>query len=161
MANGSMNVSFTVRLTDGDKAWLNGHYPNGSYIEGFLYADSCDGDGRQLSVPMLGFYGSWAEPSMYDKSVYLEDMCTEGATGYVAQRTNFLVQRMAGSTSGYYFGGNLYADMLSAIDTLMQSPGTRLLLIALVVAGLGELLLRIFFGLLHAERDPEIQKVAD
>ena len=29
-ANGSMNVSFTVRLTDGDKAWLNGHYPNGS-----------------------------------------------------------------------------------------------------------------------------------
>ena len=82
-ANGSMNVSFTVRLTDGDKAWLNEHYPNGSYIEGFLYADSRDGDGRQLSVPMLGFYGSWAEPSMYDKSVYLEDMCTEGATGYV------------------------------------------------------------------------------
>lgn len=63
-ANGSMNVSFTVRLTDGDKAWLNGHYPNGSYIEGFLYADSRDGDGRQLSVPMLGFYGSWAEPSI-------------------------------------------------------------------------------------------------
>lgn len=114
-ANGSMNVSFTVRLTDGDKAWLNGHYPNGSYIEGFLYADSCDGDGRQLSVPMLGFYGSWAEPSMYDKSVYLEDMCTEGATGYVAQRTNFLVQRMAGSTSGYYFGGNLYAEDDEAI----------------------------------------------
>ncbi len=114
-ANGSMNVNFTVRLTDGDKAWLNGHYPNGSYIEGFLYADSCDGDGRQLSVPMLGFYGSWAEPSMYDKSVYLEDMCTEGATGYVAQRTNFLVQRMAGSTSGYYFGGNLYAEDDEAI----------------------------------------------
>ena len=114
-ANGSMNVSFTVRLTDGDKAWLNGHYPNGSYIEGFLYADSRDGDGRQLSVPMLGFYGSWAEPSMYDKSVYLEDMCTEGATGYVAQRTNFLVQRMAGSTSGYYFGGNLYAEDDEAI----------------------------------------------
>lgn len=114
-ANGSMNVSFTVRLTDGDKAWLNEHYPNGSYIEGFLYADSCDGDGRQLSVPMLGFYGSWAEPSMYDKSVYLEDMCTEGATGYVAQRTNFLVQRMAGSTSSYYFGGNLYAEDDEAI----------------------------------------------
>lgn len=114
-ANGSMNVSFTVRLTDGDKAWLNGHYPNGSYIEGFLYADSRDGDGRQLSVPMLGFYGSWAEPSMYDKSVYLEDMCTEGATGYVAQRTNFLVQRMAGSTSSYYFGGNLYAEDDEAI----------------------------------------------
>ena len=114
-ANGSMNVNFTVRLTDGDKAWLNGHYPNGSYIEGFLYADSRDGDGRQLSVPMLGFYGSWAEPSMYDKSVYLEDMCTEGATGYVAQRTNFLVQRMAGSTSGYYFGGNLYAEDDEAI----------------------------------------------
>lgn len=114
-ANGSMNVSFTARLTDGDKAWLNGHYPNGSYIEGFLYADSRDGDGRQLSVPMLGFYGSWAEPSMYDKSVYLEDMCTEGATGYVAQRTNFLVQRMAGSTSGYYFGGNLYAEDDEAI----------------------------------------------
>ena len=114
-ANGSMNVSFTARLTDGDKAWLNGHYPNGSYIEGFLYADSRDGDGRQLSVPMLGFYGSWAEPSMYDKSVYLEDMCTEGATGYVTQRTNFLVQRMAGSTSGYYFGGNLYAEDDEAI----------------------------------------------
>lgn len=44
-------------------------------------------------------------------------------------------------------GGNLYVDMLSAIDTLMQSPGTRLLLIALMVAGFGELLLRIFFGL--------------
>ena len=52
---------------------------------------------------------------MYDKSVYLEDMCTEGATGYVAQRTNFLVQRMAGSTSGYYFGGNLYAEDDEAI----------------------------------------------
>ena len=82
---------------------------------GFLYADSCDGDGRQLSVPMLGFYGSWAEPSMYDKSVYLEDMCTEGRNGLCCPAHNFLVQRMAGSTSGYYFGGNLYAEDDEAI----------------------------------------------
>lgn len=38
-----------------------------------------------------------------------------GRNGYVAQRTNFLVQRMAGSTSGYYFGGNLYAEDDEAI----------------------------------------------
>ncbi len=43
--------------------------------------------------------------------------------------------------------GNFYADVLSAVNTLMQSPQTRLLLIALAVAGIGELLLRIFFGL--------------
>lgn len=44
-------------------------------------------------------------------------------------------------------GGNLYADMLSAVNTLLQSPNTRLLMIALAVAGIAELLLRVFFGL--------------
>lgn len=40
-----------------------------------------------------------------------------------------------------------YMDMYRAIETLMASPQTRLLLMALTMAGVAELLLRIFFGL--------------
>ena len=118
-ADGSISVHVTFSLIDEEKEFLDAYYTNGAYVEAFLYANPVSAeDGVERvshSIPVLGFYGSWAEPSMYDKSVYLEDMCTEGATGYVAQRTNFLVQRMAGSTSGYYFGGNLYAEDDEAI----------------------------------------------
>ena len=49
---------------------------NGNYVEGFLFVkegDSADGaEGVEHSIPVLGYWGSWAEPSMFDVGSALE-----------------------------------------------------------------------------------------
>lgn len=106
-ANGSLEIAVTLSLTAADKTWLNENYPNGAYIEGFLYAEASSG--KQMSLPMLGFYGNWTDPSMYDKSVYVEDRFDETKAGYVSTQPNILGVRFAGSSTEYILGANLWA----------------------------------------------------
>ena len=42
---------------------LEENFPNGAYIQGYLYASTGETD---HSIPVLGFYGSWTDPSMFD-----------------------------------------------------------------------------------------------
>ena len=60
----------TVVLTDEQKAKLQADYPAGAYVEGFVYAKgevTEEGmQGTEHSIPVLGFYGNWTDPSMYD-----------------------------------------------------------------------------------------------
>lgn len=110
-----------------------GSYPNGNYIEGFIYAtesDTLDGAiGITHSIPVLGFYGNWTDASMFDKGSYVEFVHgLENRFPYMAyafdksgqgkpdlfivgdKAQGFLVQ-YAGSSTKYFFGGNpLEAD---------------------------------------------------
>lgn len=68
-ADGSVTVKLTVELTD---AW-DEYYEaseNGIYVEGYVYAKSAateEGEeGTCHSIPVLGFYGNWSDPSMLD-----------------------------------------------------------------------------------------------
>ena len=60
-------MDVTISLSDADRAYFGAHYPNGGYVDGYLYVNAEDGTGKQMSIPLLAYYGNWTEPSMYDK----------------------------------------------------------------------------------------------
>ncbi|KIR02415.1 hypothetical protein P261_01230 [Lachnospiraceae bacterium TWA4] len=65
-AKGSVDVQATIKVKMPEKL-----DDKGNYIEGYLFAKeaaSKEGEeGVTQSIPVLGYYGSWTEPSMYDK----------------------------------------------------------------------------------------------
>ena len=108
-ANGSVTVDVTMKLTDACKAYLNENYPVGAYVEAFVYA--VPAEGVVHSVPVLGFYGSWTDSSMYDVGSWLEyNYNTETRAPYLYNETdiynNYFTVSYEGSSDEYLFGGN-------------------------------------------------------
>ena len=120
-ANGSVHVEVNAKvlgLDEYDKASDN----TGTYVEGYVYADevaSAEGvKGDSHSIPVLGYYGSWTDPSMFDIGSYLEyhEAKTESRVPYMyaynknATKYQALTVQYAGDSGMYYFGGNPYVD---------------------------------------------------
>ncbi len=65
-ANGSLNIRVDIQLKD---ARLD-QYVDGAYVEGFTYVRSLASSEGGLdvthSIPILGFYGNWSQPAMFD-----------------------------------------------------------------------------------------------
>lgn len=109
-ANGSIQVKATIALSQEDKAYLDEHYANGCYVEGYLYTNSQNGDEKQMSIPVFGYYGNWSEPSMFDHYTLLENYYGGGGPRYVTDApTNYLTFRLKGSTTTYNYQPNIYA----------------------------------------------------
>jgi lactocepin len=75
-AGETVTVEVTIQLTD--TAMLDDEIRNGAYVEGYTFvtcADSTD-EGEALdvehSIPILGFYGSWTDASMFDHNTAIE-----------------------------------------------------------------------------------------
>ena len=66
----TVTVTVTLSMTDEAKAYVDETYPNGAYMQGYVYANgqpTYEGaEGTQLNIPVLGFYGSWTDPSMFE-----------------------------------------------------------------------------------------------
>ena len=110
-ANGSIQVNFTITLSEKDKEFFQTWYPNGGYIDGFLYVNSENGDDRQLSIPLLAFYGNWSDSSMFEHWNLLEDENNPDAVSYVAsnQAMNYFTIKYRGSSTEYIYTANNYA----------------------------------------------------
>jgi hypothetical protein len=112
-ADGSVDVTVTVTLSEDDLGLLD-YYENGAYLEGYVYAETLTSEegieGTCHSIPVLGFYGNWSDPSMYDKGDAMEYIHgTETRIPYLYKATNgmfnaFFVTDADGET--FYFGGN-------------------------------------------------------
>ena len=63
-AGGSIDVQVTAKLTADQKATLDAKYPNGAYVEGFVFINA----DVAHSIPVLGFYGNWSDPAMFGES---------------------------------------------------------------------------------------------
>ena len=63
-AGGSVDLTVSFSIPADVKAELDENYPNGTYIQGYLFAD-VEGDTTH-SIPVLGFYGNWSDSSMFD-----------------------------------------------------------------------------------------------
>ena len=63
-AGGSIDVQVTAKLTADQKATLDAKYPNGAYVEGFVFINA----DVAHSIPVLGFYGNWSDPNMFGES---------------------------------------------------------------------------------------------
>lgn len=66
----TVHVKAVITLSDAEKATLNKQNPGGAYVEGFIYVQPvADGEGAlspELSIPVLAYYGSWTDASMYE-----------------------------------------------------------------------------------------------
>jgi len=114
-ANGVITVNADIQALD-----ASDFDDNGAYIEGYLWAVEEDADdgaiGVTHSIPVLGYYGDWSEPSMTDKGSALEYAYGEEARapymvaalgGNALGIESFLIKH-AGGKDAYLFGGNPY-----------------------------------------------------
>ena len=120
-ANGSIHVEVNAKVLGLDK-YDKASDNTGTYVEGYVYADevaSAEGvKGDSHSIPVLGYYGSWTDPSMFDIGSYLEyhEAKTESRVPYMyaynknATKYQALAVQYAGDSGMYYFGGNPYVD---------------------------------------------------
>ncbi|MBE6116895.1 MAG: Ig-like domain-containing protein, partial [Erysipelotrichaceae bacterium] len=108
-ANGSRKVTVEIKVND---TKLN-NYPSGAYIEGFTNIEcvTVDGEGKDYghvhSIPVLGFYGSWTDPSMFDNTSYIDTLYNEGKTPYTGNSDTNYVQLTYNGVSKK-FSGNPY-----------------------------------------------------
>ena len=72
-AGKTVNVTVTVTLSAEDKAWIAEHFENGIYVEGFVYLNSEDENGVDLSLPFLGFYGDWTDAPVFDTAFWYDN----------------------------------------------------------------------------------------
>ena len=75
-AGGRAEVTVTISLSDSVKAYLDSTFVKGTYLEGYIFVyPTSDAEGALSdvthSIPLLGFYGNWSEPSMYDRADYI------------------------------------------------------------------------------------------
>ena len=115
-AHGTVTVTATITLTQAGRAYLEENFVNGTYVEGYVYLRSqADQEGVlavDQSIPFLGFYGNWTDPSMLDRFKYAEDYFDrEAHTPYLPfSIENYYTKQFKDLSSSYYFGLNLYAD---------------------------------------------------
>ena len=110
-AAGQVQVEVTMTLPQAVKEYLDTASPKGAYVEGYVYAAPVateEGEqGVTHSIPVLGFYGNWTEPSMYDVSSPLElKYGTDTRMPYLQAYHNSLLVTYGGESQEYYFGGN-------------------------------------------------------
>lgn len=82
----AVKITFDIQLSQQDKEYLDAHYPNGGYVDGFLYARPEGGEGCELSLPLLAFYGNWSDSTIFEHWTLLEDENNENARSYIAEK---------------------------------------------------------------------------
>ncbi|MBQ1678146.1 MAG: S8 family serine peptidase, partial [Oscillospiraceae bacterium] len=106
-AGGKARVTVHMVLTDDQKAELDELRKGGAYVEGFTYVES-ENDVTH-SIPVLGFYGSWTDASMFNATTYAEAYYGNPQTSYfTASNANGWYVRYNGSTNNSWFLGNPY-----------------------------------------------------
>lgn len=116
-AGGSLHVTADVTLLGLD-AYDKASDNTGTYVEGYVFANeltTAEGElGDSHSIPVLGYYGSWTDSSMFDIGSYIEyanELETRvpymyAYNGASSVNNQALTIRAVGETDAYYFGGN-------------------------------------------------------
>ena len=122
-ANGSVTVKVDISID------MPAEYDdNGAYVEGFLFAEEqveAAADGGEVaatvhSIPVIGYYGSWLEPDMFDWNTVLDYYYSEKGFPYTFQAYvnsygtgNIDALFNAAFASGYYYRPYGSADSYS------------------------------------------------
>ena len=113
-AQGQTTVSVTFTLTDAEKARLEQENPKGAYVEAYFHAaPMATAEGEQLPVlgiPVLGYFGNWTDPDMFDLGSHETYACgAETRTPYLGSVDANALGIVLGDRQMdgvYYFGGN-------------------------------------------------------
>ncbi len=114
-AGGSVRVDATAKLTVADRVWLNEHYPNGIYVEGFVYAKNLKGE--ELSLPYMGFYGDWTAAPIMDTAFWTDESFSSDTYEGLPEGNQYyhVVWTDLGGSS-YVLGYNPYTGLAEGYD---------------------------------------------
>ena len=73
---GTVTVSKSVSLTEAQKAEIDGLFPNGTYVEGFVSLTA--ENEPTIGLPVLAFYGDWTAAPIFKRSVWYEEPADGG-----------------------------------------------------------------------------------
>ena len=112
-AGESANVTVSITLPQAVKEQLDADYVNGAYIEGYVYVTPLIPEegaiASEHSIPVLAFYGSWTDPSMYDKGTYASRLYGDETPSYTGMKaTNYFTFCAEDSSISRYQVGNPY-----------------------------------------------------
>lgn len=112
-ASGSVKVTANVKLDPSYAEMVLSVFDKGFYVEGYTYVEGVtDAEGNAgtvHSIPILGFYGNWTDPSMFDVGSYIEYISGEEyRMPYLGDITEnvFGVEYANEPGSTYILGGN-------------------------------------------------------
>ncbi len=72
-ANGDATIYVKVQLAEEDMAYMDAHYENGIYVDGFVRLYAQDEGCVDLSLPFVGFYGDWSAARVFDDGWYWQN----------------------------------------------------------------------------------------
>lgn len=79
-AGETATVTATIVVSANGRQWINEHFENGNYVEGYIYLkDTADEGGVDLSLPFLGFYQDWSDAPVFDNGYWYDNSCWEGS----------------------------------------------------------------------------------
>ena len=114
-AHGSKSITVTISIP-ADMSEFDALYPSGAYVEGYTYVESqtATADGALLdvrhSIPILGFYGSWTDPNMFNNVSYVDaEIYGDTRSSYSESTdTNYMTYSRGSSSATKYVTGNPY-----------------------------------------------------
>ena len=117
-AKGTVTVDVRMALTAEAKTEMDAVTPNGTFVEAFVYVRGvADAEGVTAtvhSIPVLAFYGDWADPSMFDHGTLVELVSmTTNTAPYLYQAIGPYGNALGidyGDGMEYYYGGNPILD---------------------------------------------------
>lgn len=131
-AGESVPVTVTITFSDDLKEILDYYFANGAWIEGFTYVTpkttSADGEilGAEHSIPILGFYGSFTEASMFDCVDPISVAYGNTKTSYTGNDvTNYLTVNY-GTGDSIFMGNPYIVEEQFPADRLAVSSDTQL-----------------------------------
>ncbi len=99
--NGTVAITYTIELTNAEKAYLRKSFINGMYVEGFGVLESLNEDGIDLSIPYLAFFGDWTVAPMFDKTFY--EVESEAYNGAIDEEDKLKADYYATTPLGRYY----------------------------------------------------------
>ncbi len=140
--DGYTTVNASITLTESDREYLN-QFPNGIYVEGFVYAAPVDGEGAacRLVMPMVGFYGDWSAAPVFDEADSNYSLYPLSIFTYYSQ-VGYNPYISTGR-SGDAFNAFSYNNPLAEVDVGMLR-GAKKLEISAVNTDTGEVYFEIF-----------------
>ena len=130
-AGSSKDVTVNIAVSDDDKEFLDAYYTSGAYVEGFTYVccttETAEGEviGDLHSIPVLAFYGSWTDPSMFDNTTYSDYFYGTDELNYSGNDyTNYITMKY-GSQLAIFTGNPYIAEDEFPYDALAVNSGNQ------------------------------------
>ena len=67
-------MTIKTALNETTMAAYNDTFPNGMFLEGFVFFDSVGSEDEDVSIPFMGFRGDWTDAPIFDLATIYDDI---------------------------------------------------------------------------------------